>query len=234
MGSTKRLGELLVVAAAQRSGLAYMAVRFGNVLGSRGSVIPIFQRQIAAGGPVTITHPDMRRYFMTIPEAVQLVLQAMVLGQGGEVFVLDMGEPVGILDLAIDLIKLSGLQPERDIKIVYTGVRPGEKLREELFLGGEDYQRTRCPKIYVATSDNSIDLGILEHLVTELDYLVQRHRCQGFDERMQALLPEICRYIDNHRSRPQLSPLRLPAPRHDETPMAAVAEGIPNRGTQAC
>ncbi|MBN1667804.1 MAG: polysaccharide biosynthesis protein, partial [Anaerolineales bacterium] len=126
-GATKRLAELLVLDAAHRSGKPFSVVRFGNVLGSRGSVVPRFQAQIEAGGPITITHPDMRRYFMTIPEAVHLVLQASSLGQGGEVFVLRMGEQIRILDLAEDLVRLSGLEPNRDIDIVFTGIRPGEK-----------------------------------------------------------------------------------------------------------
>jgi len=147
MGATKRVAELLVQASAARSGLPYVAVRFGNVLGSRGSVVPLFREQIAHGGPITITHPDVRRYFMTIPEAVQLVLQAAALGQGSEVFVLDMGAPIRIEDLAKDLIELSGLELGRDVDIVYTGLRPGEKLFEELSAAGEHYVPTQHEKI---------------------------------------------------------------------------------------
>ncbi len=150
MGATKRVAELLVHEAARQSGRAYVAVRFGNVLGSRGSVVLTFKQQIAAGGPVTVTHPDMQRFFMTIPEAVQLTLQASVLGKGGEVFVLDMGEPIRIVDLARDMIELSGLKVGRDIDIVFTGLRPGEKLYEELFVEGEEYGRTSHKKIFIA------------------------------------------------------------------------------------
>jgi FlaA1/EpsC-like NDP-sugar epimerase len=199
MGATKRLAEWLVVGAARRSGRAYLAVRFGNVLGSRGSVIPIFQRQIAAGGPLTITHPDMRRYFMTIPEAVQLVLQASELGQGGEIFVLDMGQPVRILDLATDLIKLSGLKPGRDIQIVYTGIRPGEKLNEELFLECEDCQRTKHRRILVATHENIIEAEMLEQLVVELVNLTRQLQSQNATEQMRVLLLKICYYIDGYK-----------------------------------
>jgi FlaA1/EpsC-like NDP-sugar epimerase len=148
MGATKRVAELLVQAAAQRSGQPYVAVRFGNVLGSRGSVVPLFRDQIRSGGPVTITHPHVSRYFMTIPEAVQLVLQASTLGKGREVFMLDMGEQIRIVDLATDLIELSGLKPGQDVEIVFTGLRPGEKLHEEVSLPGEEYVPTGHEKIF--------------------------------------------------------------------------------------
>ncbi|HZZ79797.1 MAG TPA: nucleoside-diphosphate sugar epimerase/dehydratase [Gemmataceae bacterium] len=149
MGVSKRVAELFIQSIAQKSSTLFMTVRFGNVLGSAGSVIPIFQKQIAAGGPVTVTHPEMKRYFMTIPEACQLVLQAGAMGEGGELFILDMGEPVKIYDLACDLIRLSGLTPHEDVPIRYTGLRPGEKLFEELSLGEEQALKTRHPRIFI-------------------------------------------------------------------------------------
>lgn len=149
MGASKRVAEIYVQALSQRSDTHFITVRFGNVLGSAGSVIPLFQEQIASGGPLTITHPEMRRYFMTIPEASQLILQAGAMGSGGEIFVLDMGEPVRIVDLARDLIRLSGLVPDEDIELKFTGMRPGEKLFEELATDDEHADKTKHPKIFV-------------------------------------------------------------------------------------
>ena len=147
MGASKRVAECIVQNAARTHNRHFVSVRFGNVLGSRGSVVPTFLRQIQDGGPVTVTHPDMRRYFMTIPEAVQLVLQAGAQGRGGELFMLDMGEPVKIVDLARDMIRLSGLEEGSDIEIEFTGIRPGEKLYEEMFFNDEIAEPTEHPKV---------------------------------------------------------------------------------------
>ncbi|MEM7725098.1 MAG: nucleoside-diphosphate sugar epimerase/dehydratase [Cyanobacteria bacterium P01_A01_bin.45] len=156
MGASKRVAEMLVLEAAKKSGKAYVAVRFGNVLGSRGSVVPTFKKQIAKGGPITVTHPDICRYFMTIPEAVQLVLQASVLGRGGQVLMLNMGEPVKIVDLAEELIRLSGYEVGKDINITFTGLRPGEKLFEELFVEGEEYHKTEHEKLFLVKNASQI------------------------------------------------------------------------------
>lgn len=149
MGATKRLCEMIIQVKNKSSETEYAAVRFGNVLGSNGSVVPVFKKQISEGGPVTVTHKDVIRYFMTIPEAAQLVLQAMSYANGGEIFVLDMGDPVKIYDLAVTLIKLSGYEPEVDIPIVFTGLRPGEKLYEELLMKEEGLKQTENKKIYI-------------------------------------------------------------------------------------
>jgi FlaA1/EpsC-like NDP-sugar epimerase len=149
MGATKRAAEMIVQSLNQVSQTRFASVRFGNVLGSRGSVVPLFKRQIEEGGPVTVTHPEMTRYFMTIPEAVQLVIQTGALASGGEVFILDMGKPVKIVDLAFDLIRLSGLEPNKDIEIAYSGIRPGEKLFEELLTSEEGAAGTKHDRIYV-------------------------------------------------------------------------------------
>ena len=172
-GATKRLAEFIVLDAAHRTGLPFSVVRFGNVLGSRGSVIPRFESQIARGGPVTITHPDMERYFMTIPEAVHLVLQASAMGKGGEVFVLNMGEQVRILDLAEDLIRLSGLEPGKDIEIVFTGIRPGEKLSEELWDMEAKYQPTEHPDIVLLEDEDFLGGQELRSSVNDLVHLAR-------------------------------------------------------------
>ncbi|WP_341530187.1 nucleoside-diphosphate sugar epimerase/dehydratase [Nostoc sp. UHCC 0302] len=170
MGASKRVAEMLVLQAAKTSGKPYVVVRFGNVLGSRGSVVPTFKKQIAAGGPVTVTHPDICRYFMTIPEAVQLVLQAAVLGLSGEVLMLNMGEPVKIVDLAKELIRLSGHELSKDIDIVFTGLRPGEKLFEELFIEGEEYEKTEHQKLLVVRNASRI---IPENMDVFIDFLCE-------------------------------------------------------------
>lgn len=171
MGASKRVAEMIVLKAARMYGKNYSCVRFGNVLGSRGSVVHTFKRQISEGGPVTVTHPDIERYFMTIPEAVQLVLQASVIGKGGQIFVLNMGDPVKIVDLAKDIIRLSGYEVDKDIKIVYTGIRSGEKLYEELFISGENYDKTIHDKILIATNASNF---ISDNFEENLELLLER------------------------------------------------------------
>ncbi len=190
MGASKRAAEMIVLQAARVHQRAYVAVRFGNVLGSRGSVVPIFQKQIADGGPVTVTHPDIRRYFMTIPEAVQLVLQAGVLGRGGEVFVLDMGEPVRIADMAETLIRLSGYEVGRDVDLEYTGLRPGEKLYEELFVEGESYAQTTHEKIFVAGNASALLADQLDEHLAVLAGAARRNDRDAIVRGLQALIPE--------------------------------------------
>ncbi|HJP59717.1 MAG TPA: nucleoside-diphosphate sugar epimerase/dehydratase [Gemmatimonadaceae bacterium] len=183
MGATKRVAELIVQHAAVKYDRNFVSVRFGNVLGSRGSVVPTFLRQIRAGGPVTVTHPEMQRYFMTIPEAVQLVLQAGALGRGGEVFLLDMGEPIRIVDIATDLIRLSGLTVGADIQIKFTGMRLGEKLYEEMFFSAENVLTTDHPKVLRARN------GILpEGVMRRIEGLVGAAEAEHPDEELRNLL----------------------------------------------
>lgn len=173
MGATKRICEMIIQTYNNRSKTEFVAVRFGNVLGSNGSVIPLFKRQIAQGGPVTVTHPDIIRYFMTIPEAVSLVLQAGAYAKGGEIFILDMGEPVKIADLARNLILLSGHKPGEDISIVYTGLRPGEKLFEEMLMEEEDLQDTENEMIHIGKPIQMDEDHFLMQLENLKDYVVQ-------------------------------------------------------------
>jgi FlaA1/EpsC-like NDP-sugar epimerase len=201
LGQTKALCEWLVEAAAARgaNGTSFISVRFGNVLGSSGSVIPLFRRQIARGGPVTVTHPDMERYFMTIPEAVQLIVQAGAIGESGDIFVLDMGKPVKIVDLAHNMIRLSGREPERDIPIEFIGVRPGEKLHEDLWAEGEAAVPTSHPKILRAAC-RPVDPAWLEEEIAELERLADAGETVEIvarlgelmrsPQRLQAIAPE--------------------------------------------
>lgn len=187
MGMTKNIAEHIIRLAAAHTGRPYVSVRFGNVLGSRGSVIHRFQRQIAAGGPVTITHPDMERYFMTIPEAVQLVLQAAVFGNDGETFVLDMGDPVKISELAQEMIKLPGYQVGRDIEIQYTGLRPGERLSERLFNQHEAIGHTEHPKILVTHTEPGMTLQAFAQEIQTLEELARSGQTAALHQRLEQL-----------------------------------------------
>jgi len=190
MGATKRMAELVIRSMQKERGTRFIAVRFGNVVGSNGSVVPIFQEQIAAGGPVTVTHPDMRRYFITIPDAAQLVLQASSIGKGGEIFALDMGEPVRIVDLARNLILLSGLQPDRDIKIDFTGIRPGEKLHEELNLEDENLLATCHERIRSCVPVYSVDSQQINSCLRSLEEMVSDRNVSGVLSLLKAMIPD--------------------------------------------
>ena len=190
MGATKRVVEILIQSKSKNSNVKYMAVRFGNVIGSSGSVIPTFQEQINKGGPITITDPLMKRYFMSIPEAAQLILQAGSIGEGGEIFVLDMGEPVLVKDIAFELIKLSGLEPELDIPIKYIGLRPGEKMFEELVMSGENIVDTSHEKIMVLKKgvDHSWD-----HVLAKIEEITQSAKTYDSNiikNKLKELVPE--------------------------------------------
>lgn len=187
MGATKRLCEMIIQGMNKKSKTEYVAVRFGNVLGSNGSVIPLFKKQIAAGGPVTVTHPEITRFFMTIPEAVQLVLQAGAMAKGGEIFVLDMGQPVKIADLAKDLIRLSGFEPDVDIEIKYTGLRPGEKLYEELLMAEEGLTATKHEKIFIGKPLH-IDIDELKNELQKLRFVATGSK-EGIIDFVKKLVP---------------------------------------------
>jgi FlaA1/EpsC-like NDP-sugar epimerase len=189
MGATKRIAEMIVLNAANQRGGVFSVVRFGNVLGSRGSVVPRFKHQIASGGPITITHPDMKRYFMTIPEAVNLVLQAAAMGKGGELFMLNMGEQVRIQDLAEDLIRLSGLEPGRDIEIVTTGIRRGEKLSEDLWDEGCKTIPTQNPDIFQIELENQLKGSALADSIDELARLAEEGDANTIIKLLDELIP---------------------------------------------
>jgi FlaA1/EpsC-like NDP-sugar epimerase len=189
MGATKRVAEIVCQDLSQRSRTRFITVRFGNVLGSSGSVVPLFQQQIARGGPVTVTHPDIMRYFMTIPEASQLILQASAIGNGGEIFVLDMGEPVKITYLAEQLIRLSGKRLGEDVEIVYTGLRPGEKLYEELFHGAEKLGHTSHPKILLAHC-RQLETRLVQETITAIERAAAVNDIADMNRLLNLLVPE--------------------------------------------
>jgi FlaA1/EpsC-like NDP-sugar epimerase len=192
MGTSKRISELLVQESccAADCKTAFMTVRFGNVIGSVGSVIPLFKKQIKDGGPVTVTHPDIIRYFMLIPEACQLILQAGAMGKGGEIFILEMGEPVKIDNMARDLIRFSGFEPDVDIKIEYTGLRPGEKLYEELMTDQENVIPTNHKKIMVLMNTNCLDMHVLNGKLNRLKEAAENRDGQDIRNLMMEMIPE--------------------------------------------
>ena len=189
MGATKRLAELYCQGLGRDSDTQFMMVRFGNVLGSAGSVVPLFREQIEAGRAVTVTHPDMERFFMTIPEACQLIMQAAVIGEGGEIFVLDMGEPVNIRYLAEQMIRLAGKRPDEDVDIAYIGLRPGEKLTEELFYAREDLAETPHPKIKVSRS-RAVDWPSFRQQLDELTECVSEYSETDLYTGFRRLVPD--------------------------------------------
>jgi len=228
MGASKRVAELLVQEAAFSTQRPYVTVRFGNVLGSRGSVVLTFKQQIAAGGPVTVTDPEMVRYFMTIPEAVQLVLQASVLGKCGEVFVLDMGDPVKIVDLARDLIDLSGPKAAAEIEIVFTGIRPGEKLYEEMFISDESHQRTKHEKIFIANHRPSLQSTVFDEKIEALIQAAAKAERGIIVERLKAIIPEYTPYTPDSNPPPKSAAVPPHAPQVTSTPPPISQQGAPS------
>ncbi len=189
MGASKRVAEMLIQMYNRHGKTTFVAVRFGNVLGSRGSVIPTFQEQIKRGGPVTVTHREMRRFFMVTSEAVLLVLQAGAMGQGGEVFVLDMGAPVKIVDLAHEMIRLSGYEPNKDISVIFTGLRPGEKLYEELLTAEEGVVATKHEKIYVAKISTQVSEKGFQEQLARLQSIIEQHDKEEIVRWLRQMVP---------------------------------------------
>jgi FlaA1/EpsC-like NDP-sugar epimerase len=189
MGATKRVAEMITSCYALSNPTRFVSVRFGNVLGSEGSVIRLFKKQIERFGPVTVTDPEITRYFMTIPESCKLILQAGALGEGGEIFILDMGTPIKILDMALDLIRRSGFKPDVDIEIKFTGLRPGEKLHEELITEGAGVVRTPYEKIFVLKGD-TCDLNWLNQKIEELVKLAHDQNAAGIKSKLKEIIPE--------------------------------------------
>ena len=196
MGATKRMMELITTCYAAGSSCRFMAVRFGNVLGSAGSVLPVFKAQIEAGGPVTVTDPEVTRYFMTIPEACRLILQAGGIGRGNEIFILKMGTPVKIDSMARDMITLSGFVPDKEIEIKYTGLRPGEKLYEELITEGENVMPTRHKDIMVLKPDDCMPSMVIERHIETLVKLALKKDTYGIKMALYAVVPEYCPQVE--------------------------------------
>jgi len=230
MGLSKRVAELLVQ-SQEETETKFISVRFGNVLGSNGSVIPTFQKQISSGGPVTVTHSEMRRYFMTIPEAAQLILQASAMGAGREIFVLDMGEPVRIMDLAHKMIILSGLRPQKDIKIEVIGIRPGEKLSEELFSDNETTRRTHHEKIRILLPHNIPTQEEIREHIEGLQRLCARRDSRGLLLRLKELVPE---YDPSSDMLKQILSIKTFASHHPEDSADLGLDRLKSSGNQPC
>ena len=210
MGVTKRVAELYIQELSKKNATDFIIVRFGNVMGSNGSVIPLFKKQIESNGPVTVTHPDVKRYFMTISEAVQLVLQATIMGNGSEIFVLDMGEQVKILDLARHMITLSGYVPDEEIKIVFSGLRPGEKLAEELFDCSEDIRKTEHAMIMKTLNRSRVDLRKLSGQISVLELLLEKGDERAILEKLKEIVPSSrLDAISRFSEKPELQPERV-------------------------